>query len=55
MLEQRGRRGRLGAAKRLEPAPDGTFTVKLRIAATTVYRLSADGLAGPPVTVRVAA
>ena len=41
--------------KRLAPAADGTFAVKLRLAATTVYRLAAAGLGGPPLTVRVAA
>ncbi len=55
VLELRGPGGAWAPAKRIEPAPDGTFAVKLRIAATTVFRLSADGLAGPPVTVRVAA
>jgi len=42
-------------AKRLSPAADGTFAVRLRASGTTVYRLSADGLAGPPLTVRVTA
>jgi hypothetical protein len=41
--------------KRLSPEADGTFAVKLRPTVTTVYRLSADGLAGPQLTVRVAA
>jgi len=41
--------------ERLSPAADGTFAVTLRASGTTVYRLSADGLAGPPLTVRVTA
>jgi len=41
--------------KRLAPSADGSFAVKLRPASTTVYRLSADGLGSPPLTVRVAA
>ena len=47
--------GRGSTVKRLAPAADGTFAVKLRPTVTTVYRLSADGLGGPPLTVRVAA
>jgi hypothetical protein len=42
-------------AKRLSPAGDGTFSVKLRASGTTAYRLTADGVAGPPLTVRVTA
>ena len=55
VLEQQGPSGTWTIVKRLAPAPDGTFAIKLRPAATTVYRLSADGLGGPPLTVRVAA
>ena len=55
VLEQQGPSGTWTTVKRLAPAPDGTFAIKLRPAATTVYRLSADGLGGPPLTVRVAA
>jgi stage II sporulation protein D len=55
VLEQRGPSGTWVPVKRLVPSPSGTFAVKLRPVATTVYRLSADGLGGPPLTVRVAA
>ena len=55
VLEQQGPSGTWTTVKRLAPAADGTFVVKLRPAGTTVYRLSADGLGGPPLTVRVAA
>ena len=52
-IERRTPGGAWVTAKRLSPAADGTFAVKLRASGTTVYRLSADGLAGPPLTVRV--
>ena len=54
-LERRTPSGTWVTVKRLSPADDGTFAVKLRTSGTTVYRLSADGLAGPPLTVRVGA
>lgn len=54
-IERRTPGGAWVTAKRLSPAADGTFAVKLRASGTTVYRLSADGLAGPPLTVRVTA
>ncbi len=55
VLERRTPAGTWVTVKRLSPAADGTFAVKLRPTVTTVYRLSADGLGGPPLTVRVAA
>ena len=55
VLERRTPAGAWVTVKRLSPAADGTFAVKLRPTVTTVYRLSADGLGGPPLTVRVAA
>ena len=54
MLEQRAASGAWATAKRIEPSATGEFKVRLKIAATTAYRLSAAGLAGPAVTVRVA-
>jgi hypothetical protein len=54
VVEQRAASGAWATAKRVQPSATGEFTVRLRIAATTVYRLSAAGLAGPAVTVRVA-
>ena len=54
-LEQRTPEGTWVTVKRLSPAADGTFAVKLRPNGTTVYRLFADGLGGPPLTVRAAA
>ena len=55
VLEQRTAAGAWVLVKRLAPSADGSFAVKLRPASTTVYRLSADGLGSPPLTVRVAA
>ncbi len=55
VLERRTQSGAWVTVKRLSPAADGTFAVRLRVRGTTVYRLSADGLGGPPLTVRVAA
>lgn len=55
VLEQRAPSGSWTAVRRLAPAADGSFVVKLRPSATTVYRLSADGLGSPPLTVRVVA
>jgi len=54
VVEQRAASGIWTTAKRIEPSPTGEFKVRLKIAATTAYRLSAAGLAGPAVTVRVA-
>jgi stage II sporulation protein D len=55
VLEQRVSGGAWVTVKRLAPSADGSFAVKLRPATTSVYRLSADGLGSPPLTVRVAA
>ena len=55
VLEQRGPSGAWVTVRRLAPAADGTFAVRLRPSETTVYRLSADGLGSPPLTVRVVA
>jgi SpoIID/LytB domain protein len=55
VLEQRAPSGAWVTVKRLVPATNGTFTVKLKLTGTTVYRLAAGGLGGPPLTVRVAA
>lgn len=55
VIQQRDASGGWVTVKRLTPAPDGAFAVKLKLAATTVYRLAAGGLGGPPLTVRIAA
>jgi stage II sporulation protein D len=55
VLEQRGPSGTWVTVKRLAPAANGTFAIRVKLTGTTVYRLAAGGLGGPPVTVRVAA
>jgi stage II sporulation protein D len=55
VLERRTGTGAWAQVARVAPTADGTFALRVRIAATTSYRLSANGLAGPTVTVRVAA
>jgi hypothetical protein len=55
VLERRMPAGTWATVKRLPASDDGAFAVTVRPTSTTTYRLSADGLAGPPLTVRVAA
>ena len=55
VLERRGAGGAWSLVERLAPTASGAFRVELKPEKTAVYRLSADGLAGPPVTLRVAA
>ena len=52
VLERRGSGGAWAKVRPLAPAEDGTFAVSIRLDATTVFRLTADGLAGPALTVR---
>lgn len=54
LLERRTSAGAWVTAARLTVAADGTFAVTLRPKATTVVRLSGDGLPGPSLTVEVA-
>lgn len=53
LLERREENGTWVRAKGIAPRADGTFTVRVRPTATTVYRLSAAGLAGPRFTLAV--
>lgn len=55
VLERRTDAGDWVQVARVAPTSDGSFALRLRIAATTSYRLSTGGLAGPAVTVRIAA
>ncbi len=55
VLERRGAGGVWKAVEQLRPSASGAFSVRLRPEKTTVYRLSAAGLTGPPVVLRVAA
>ena len=52
VLERRGSGGAWAKVRQLAPADDGTFAVSIRLDATTVFRLTADGLSGPALTVR---
>ena len=52
VLERRGAGGAWAKVRQLAPADDGTFAVSLRLDTTTVFRLTADGLSGPALTVR---
>ncbi len=54
-LERRVGPGSWVVAKRITPAADGSFTVGVRVSRTCAYRLTADGLAGPVVTLRAGA
>jgi stage II sporulation protein D len=53
VLERRGSSGTWVRVQKLRPAPDGTFTVKLRLETTTAFRLAAPGLVSPTLTVRI--
>ena len=52
VLERRGSGGAWSKVRQVAPADDGTFAVPIRLDATTVFRLTADGLSGPALTVR---
>ena len=55
VLERRAGVGTWIKVRQLRPAADGTFAVTLRLDDTTAFRLSAGGLAGPALTVRIKA
>ncbi|MBA2294074.1 MAG: hypothetical protein H0W16_02975, partial [Actinobacteria bacterium] len=55
VLERRGAGGVWSLVERLAPTASGAFRVELKPEKTAVYRLSAGGLAGPPVLLRVGA
>jgi stage II sporulation protein D len=55
VIQQRDATGAWVTVKRLAPAADGAFAVNVKQTATTVYRLAAGDLGGPPLTVRIAA
>ncbi len=54
LLEQRVGDGPWRRAASVKPKPDGSFKVVVRPTATTTYRLSGAGLAGPSLTLAVA-
>ncbi len=55
LLEKLGANGAWAPSARLAPAPDGTFVVTVRPTRTSTYRLSADGVPGPALTLTVLA
>ncbi len=52
VLERREGPSTWVTVKQLQPEGDGSFGVSLRLDATTVFRLTAEGLSGPTLTVR---
>jgi stage II sporulation protein D len=55
VLERRTPAGDWVQVARVAPTRDGTFALRVRIAETTAYRLTAGGVAGPTLTLRIAA
>jgi stage II sporulation protein D len=55
VLERRTEAGDWVQVARVAPTSDGTFALRVRVAATTSFRLSAGGVAGPALVVRIAA
>jgi SpoIID/LytB domain protein len=54
VIERRVTGGTWASAAKVKPASDGTFTATLRPTTTTTYRLTATGVGGLAVTVKVA-
>jgi stage II sporulation protein D len=54
-LERRTAAGDWVSVARIASTPDGTFAVRVRATTTTAYRLTAGGVAGPGLTLRIAA
>jgi hypothetical protein len=55
VLEKLGSAGAWLPSVKVAPATDGTFAVTVRPKATATYRLTADGQAGPALTISVPA
>jgi len=55
VLQRRSDAGGWVQVARIAPTADGTFALRVRVAATTAFRLSAGGVAGPALTLRIAA
>ncbi len=53
VLEKLGGKGTWLRSAKLKPRPDGTFVATVRPKLTTTYRLAADGVTGPALTVTV--
>jgi stage II sporulation protein D len=55
VLERRSETGGWVQVARIASTTDGTFALHVRVATTTAFRLSAGGVAGPALTLRIAA
>ena len=55
VLERRTEAGDWVQVARVAQTSDGAFALRVRVSATTSFRLSAGGVAGPALTVRIAA
>ena len=55
VLQRRSDTGAWAQVARISPTADGTFALRVRVATTTTFRLSAGGIAGPALTLRIAA
>ncbi len=55
VLERKTEAGDWVQVARVAPTPEGAFALRVRVAATTSFRLSAGGVAGPALLVRIAA
>ena len=55
VLERRTEAGDWVQVARVAPTSDGAFALRVRVAATTSFRLTAGGVAGPALSVRIAA
>jgi hypothetical protein len=55
VLQRRSETGGWAQVARIAPTTDGTFALRVRVATTTSFRLTAGGVAGPALTLRIAA
>jgi stage II sporulation protein D len=55
VLQRRSDAGGWVQVARIAPTADGTFALRVRVATTTAFRLTAGGAAGPALTLRIAA
>ena len=55
VLQRRSDAGGWVQVARVAPTADGTFALRVRVATTTAFRLTAGGAAGPALTLRIAA
>ena len=55
VLQRRTEAGGWVQVARIAPTTDGTFALRVRVATTTAFRLTAGGVAGPTLAFRIAA